>query len=124
LGSSKPVKKPEIYQILHQLNAAFTDASLLCQRLKQIEMFDSKASRLFPSLIQELQSEINSEFLGPLLSSENADWSRYKRHGPDRSLQLVATKGHLSQDNLTPMTLDALTGGILLEFAEASFQNQ
>ncbi len=77
MGSSKLAKKPEIYQILHQLNAAFTDASLLCEKLQQIEMFDSKASRLFPSLIKELQSEINSEFLGPLLSSENADWSRH-----------------------------------------------
>jgi hypothetical protein len=77
LDSSKLVKKPEIYQILHQLNAAFADAALQCRKLQQVGMFNSKASKLFPSLIMELQSEINSEFLGPLHSAEMANWSRH-----------------------------------------------
>jgi hypothetical protein len=77
MAKSHKTDKAEIYHALYELNAAFAGASLQCRRLQQMGMFNSKASKLFPSFIEELQSEINSEFLNPLHSAEMADWSRH-----------------------------------------------
>lgn len=77
MAKSHKASKPEIYRALYELNAAFENAALQCRRLHQMGIVNSKASKLFPSFIEELRSEINSEFLTPLHSDEMADWSRH-----------------------------------------------
>lgn len=77
MAKSHKTDKAEIYRALYEMNAAFENAKLQCRRLRQTGMFNSKASKLFPSFIEELQSEINSEFLVPLHSAEMSDWSRH-----------------------------------------------
>lgn len=69
------VTKTELYYALYELNAAFTQAAIHCQTLQQT--FTTKASKLFPDFIRELQSEINSEFLNPLHDRELTDWGKH-----------------------------------------------
>jgi hypothetical protein len=59
-------EKTEIYHTLYELNAAFSEVVNNCRKLQQTGLSKSKASKLFPSFIQELQSEMNSEYLDPL----------------------------------------------------------
>ncbi len=77
MAKSRKANEAEIYRALFKLNAAFVHAALQCRKLNQLGVTNSKASKLFPSFIKELQSEINSEFLGPLHSDEMANWSRH-----------------------------------------------
>jgi hypothetical protein len=69
------VTKAELYHTLYELNAAFTQATIHCQTLQQT--FTSKASKLFPDFVRELQAEINSEFLNPLHDRELSEWGKY-----------------------------------------------
>jgi hypothetical protein len=70
-------KKSEIYETLAALNMAFAGIVQHLQTLQQTGLFKSKASKLLPSFAQELQSEINSEFLSPLHDHELNDWAHY-----------------------------------------------
>jgi hypothetical protein len=45
--------------------------------LQQTGLFKSKAAKLFSSFTQELQAEINQEFLEDLHQLELDDWSRH-----------------------------------------------
>lgn len=69
--------RTDCYQSLHELNLAFGAVVRHTERLRDIGLCRSKATKIFPSLIQELQSEINAEFLGPLHTAEMNDWSRH-----------------------------------------------
>ena len=69
------VTKTELYHTLYELNAAFSQATIHCQTLQQT--FPSKASKLFPDFVRELQAEINSEFLSPLHDRELSEWGRH-----------------------------------------------
>ena len=79
VGMEKPGKhaRSDYYQSLHELNLAFGEVVRHTERLRDIGLCRSKATKIFPSLIRELQSEINAEFLGPLHTAEMADWSRH-----------------------------------------------
>ena len=70
-------EKTEIYHTLYQLNAAFSEVVNNCRKLQQTGLTNSKASKLFPSFAQELQAEINSEFLEPLHDVELNEWSEH-----------------------------------------------
>jgi hypothetical protein len=70
-------EKTEIYHTLYQLNAAFTEVVNNCRKLQQTGLTDSKASKLFPSFAQELQAEINSEFIERLHDLELNEWGEH-----------------------------------------------
>jgi hypothetical protein len=70
-------QKAEIYETLSNLNTAFAGIVQHLQKLQQTGLFRSKAAKLFPSFTQELQAEINQEFLEDLHQLELDDWGRY-----------------------------------------------
>ena len=70
-------EKTAIYHTLYQLNAAFSEVVTHCRSLQQAGLTQTKASKLFPSFVQELQAEINSEFLEPLHDLELNEWSEH-----------------------------------------------
>lgn len=72
-------RKVEIYRTLHELNSAFASIVGHCDALQRTGLFSSKASKLLPSFIQELQAECNQEFLESLHQLELDDWGRFGR---------------------------------------------
>jgi hypothetical protein len=72
-------QKVEIYRALQELNSAFASIVGNCDTLQRTGLFSSKASKLLPSFIQELQAECNQEFLETLHQMELEDWGRYGR---------------------------------------------
>jgi hypothetical protein len=72
-------QKTEIYETLSSLNMAFAGIVQHLQTLQKTGVFKSKASKLLPSFIQELQAECNQEFLETLHQLELDDWGRYGR---------------------------------------------
>ena len=72
-------RKVEIYRTLHELNSAFASIVGNCDALQRTGLFSSKASKLLPSFIQELQSECNQEYLETLHQMELDDWGRHGR---------------------------------------------
>ena len=67
-------QKAEIYERLSALNREFLAIVQHLRALQQTGLFKSKATKLFGSFAQELQAEINQEFLGALESWELDDW--------------------------------------------------
>src|ERR1043166_4110705 len=72
-------RKVEIYRTLHELNSAFAAIVGSCDVLQRTGLFSSKASKLLPSFVQELQAECNQEFLETLHQIELDDWGRFGR---------------------------------------------
>ena len=70
-------KKAEIYETLASLNMAFAGIVQHLQTLHEARLFKSKAGKLFPGFVQELQAECNQEFLETLEAIELEDWSRF-----------------------------------------------
>jgi hypothetical protein len=70
-------QKAEVYRTLHELNSAFASIVGNCDTLQRTGLFSSKASKLLPSFVQELQAECNQEFLEPLHQLELDDWGRH-----------------------------------------------
>ena len=70
-------QKTEIYHTLYQLNTAFAEVVLHSRTLQQTGLFNSKASKLFPSFALELQAEFNQEFLEELHDLELDDWNHH-----------------------------------------------
>jgi hypothetical protein len=77
MADSDVIQKTDIYHTLYQLNAAFSEVVNNCRKLQQTGLFNSKASKLFPSFALELQAEFNQEFLENLHQFELDDWGRY-----------------------------------------------
>ena len=69
--------KAELYHTLYQLNAAFSEIITHCRTMQKTGLFNSKASKLFPSFARELQAEFNQEFLETIHQMELDDWGRY-----------------------------------------------
>jgi hypothetical protein len=65
--------------ITPSLNSTTAFAAIVghCDTLQQTGLFKSKAAKLFSSFTQELQAEINQEFLEDLHQLELDDWSRH-----------------------------------------------
>ena len=72
-------EKVEIYRTLHELNAAFAAIVGHCDTLQRTGLFKSKAAKLFSSFTQELQAELNQEFLDTLHQLELDEWGRHGR---------------------------------------------
>jgi hypothetical protein len=70
-------RKVEVYRTLHELNSAFAAIVGHCDALQRTGLFNSKASKLLPNFVQELQAECNQEFLETLHQMELDDWGRY-----------------------------------------------
>ena len=70
-------QKSQIYHTLSELNTAFAAIVSHCDTLQQTGLFKSKAAKLFSSFTQELQAEMNQEFLEDLHQLELDDWGRY-----------------------------------------------
>ena len=70
-------QKREIYETLSSLNTGFAGIVQHLQTLQKTGLFQSKAAKLFPSFVQELQAELNQEFLENLHQLELDDWGRY-----------------------------------------------
>jgi hypothetical protein len=70
-------QKSRIYHTLSELNTAFAAIVGHCDTLQQTGLFKSKAAKLFSSFTQELQAEMNQEFLEDLHQLELDDWGRY-----------------------------------------------
>jgi hypothetical protein len=72
-------QKAEIYETLSSLNTAFAGIVQHLQTLQKTGLFTTKAAKLLPSFVQELQAECNQEFLETLHQMELDDWGRYGR---------------------------------------------
>jgi hypothetical protein len=70
-------QKADIYETLSSLNLAFAGIVEHLQTMQQTGVFRPKYTRLFQGFAQELQAEINQEFLGTLESLESDDWGRF-----------------------------------------------
>jgi hypothetical protein len=70
-------QKAQIYETLSALNTAFAGIVQHLRTLHQTGLFRSKASKLLPRFVQELQAECNQEFLEPLEAIELEDWNRF-----------------------------------------------
>ncbi len=70
-------EKAGIYETLSSLNTAFAGVVQHLHTLQKTGLFKSKAAKLFPSFTQELQAEINQEFLEDLHQLELEDWAQY-----------------------------------------------
>lgn len=72
-------QKAEIYETLSSLNMAFAGIVQHLQTLQRTGLFTTKAAKLLPSFVQELQAECNQEFLETLHQMELDDWGRHGR---------------------------------------------
>jgi hypothetical protein len=72
-------RKVEIYRTIHELNSAFAAIVGHCDALKRTGLFTTKAAKLLPSFVQELQAECNQEFLETMHQLELDDWGRHGR---------------------------------------------
>ena len=70
-------QKSQIYHTLSELNTAFAAIVGHCDTLLQTGLFQSKVAKLFASFTQELQAEMNQQFLEELHQLELDEWARY-----------------------------------------------
>jgi hypothetical protein len=73
------IEKTGIYETLSSLNLAFAGIVQHLHALQKTGLFKTKAAKLLPSFVQELQAECNQEFLETLHQLELDDWGRYGR---------------------------------------------
>jgi hypothetical protein len=74
-------QKADIYETLSRLNMAFAGIIQHLQTLQKTGLFNSKASKLFPSFALELQAEFNQEFLEDLHDLELDECTTTGKHG-------------------------------------------
>jgi hypothetical protein len=82
-------KKAEIYHTLYLLNLSFASIVGYCRTLQQTGIFRPQFVRLFEGFTQELQAEINQEFLGSLESIEIDHWNRFAKIREKREKYLL-----------------------------------
>jgi hypothetical protein len=82
-------EKAEIYETLSSMNRAFAGIVQHLQKLQRSGPFKHKSAKLFSGLTQELQAEINQDFLEDLHQLELDDWNRYGkvRDAKDKELR-------------------------------------
>jgi len=81
-------EKAEIYETLSSLNRAFAGIVQHLQKLERSGPFKPKSAKLFSGLTQELQAEINQDFLEDLHQLELDDWNRYGKVRDARDKEL------------------------------------
>lgn len=72
-------ERMDVYRSMFLLNRAFAGIVQHVKELQETGLFASKASKLLPSFVQELQAECNQEFLETLHQLELDDWGRFGR---------------------------------------------
>jgi hypothetical protein len=70
-------KKLDVYHALYRLNLSFAAIVRRCRELEQARVFRPKYLQLFQGFAQELQAEMNQEFVGTLNDRESHDWYRF-----------------------------------------------
>ena len=80
-------EKAGIYETLSSLNTAFAG---IVQHLEKLQRtpFKPKSAKLFSGLTQELQAEINQDFLEDLHQLELDDWNRFGKVRDARDKEL------------------------------------
>jgi len=81
-------EKAEIYETLSSMNRAFAGIVQHLQKLQRSGPFKPKSAKLFSGLTQELQAEINQDFLEDLHQLELDDWNRYGKVRDARDKEL------------------------------------
>lgn len=81
-------QKTEVYETLSSLNRAFAGIVQHLEKLQRSGPFKPKSAKLFCGLTQELQSEINQDFLEDLHQLELDDWNRYGKVRDARDKEL------------------------------------
>jgi hypothetical protein len=81
-------EKAGVYETLSSLNTAFAGIVQHLQTLQRTGPFKPKSAKLFSGLTQELQAEINQEFLEDLHQLELADWNRFGKVRQAREKEL------------------------------------
>jgi hypothetical protein len=81
-------QKAGVYEILSSLNTAFAGIVQHLHTLQQNGLFKPKSAKLFSNLAQELQAEINQDFLEDLHQLELDDWNRYGKVRQARDKEL------------------------------------
>jgi hypothetical protein len=84
----KNIDKIGIYRTLYELNTAFSAIVGHCDTLRQTGLFKPKSAKLFSGLTQELQAEINQDFLEDLHQLELDDWNRFGKVRDARDKEL------------------------------------
>jgi hypothetical protein len=70
-------KKLDVYHALYRLNLSFAAIVRRCGELQQTRVFRPKFLKLFQGFAQELQAEMNQEFVSTLDEVETHDWYRH-----------------------------------------------
>jgi hypothetical protein len=81
--------KAGVYETLSSLNTAFAGIVQHLQKLERIGPFKPKSAKLLSGLAQELQAEINQEFLEDLHQMELDDWNRFGKVRDARDKELL-----------------------------------
>jgi hypothetical protein len=81
-------EKAGVYETLSSLNTAFAGIVQHLQTLQRTGPFKPKSAKLFSSLAQELQAEINQDFLEDLHQMELDDWNRFGKIRDARDKEL------------------------------------
>jgi len=81
-------EKADIYATLASLNTAFAGIVQDLQKLQRIRPFKPKSAKLLSGLAQELQAEINQDFLEDLHQMELDDWNRFGKIRDARDKEL------------------------------------
>jgi len=79
MASLDTIQKTELYEALSSLNTAFAGIVQHLNALQKTGLFKTKAAKLLPSFVQELQAECNQEFLETMHQLELDDWGRFGR---------------------------------------------
>jgi len=81
-------QKADVYETLSSLNTAFAGIVQHLHALQHTGPFKPKSAKLFSSLAQELQAEINQDFLEDLHQLELDDWNRFGKVRDARDKEL------------------------------------
>jgi len=82
-------QKADVYETLSSLNTAFAGIVQHLQKLERTGPFKPKSAKLLSGLAQELQAEINQEFLEDLHQLELDDWNRFGKVRQAREKELA-----------------------------------
>jgi len=81
-------QKADVYEILSSLNTAFAGIVQHLNTIQKTGPFKPKSAKLFSGLTQELQAEINQDFLEDLHQMELDDWNRFGKVRQARDKEL------------------------------------
>jgi hypothetical protein len=82
------IQKAGVYETLSSLNMAFAGIVQHLQKLQKSGPFKPESTKLFSGLAQELQAEINQDFLEDLHQIELDDWNRFGKIRDARDKEL------------------------------------